>query len=116
MANIATAERRLNATAHIEIEAEFMAVATIEDLREADRNASEKAIYTGHGLCAKCRWMSCCLSCDREKAWNYACRMTLWATADEGLKPKAKPKARPNAMTRREAGQRPDASAWGWAS
>ena len=36
-----------------------------------------------------------CEACDEEKAWDFACRSTLWHTADEALRPKTKPRGRP---------------------
>ena len=95
MQRIAEAPERLEAEAYRALEAEFIAVAKPEDLRSEDRESYEAVRGTGVGLCARCRWMSGCQSCDEEKAWGFACRSTLWHTAPEDLRPKARPRGRP---------------------
>ena len=92
---IAEAPDRLKPEAYVSIEEEFIAVAKPEDLREQDREIYEKVRGTGLGVCARCRWQSGCHSCDEVKAWGYACRLTLWNTASEELRPKTKPRGRP---------------------
>ena len=95
MQRIAEAPERLETEAYRALEAEFIAVAKPEDLRSEDRESYEAVRGTGVGLCARCRWMSGCQSCDEEKAWGFACRSTLWHTAHEDLRPKARPRGRP---------------------
>ena len=95
MQRIAEAPARLETEAYRALEDEFIAVAKPEDLRPEDRNIYEAVRGTGVGLCARCRWMSGCQSCDEDKAWGFACRSTLWHTADEAVRPSAKPKGRP---------------------
>ena len=77
------------------LEEEFIQVAKPEDLRQEDRDIYEAVRGTGLGICGRCRWRAGCQSCDEVKAWGYACRSTLWHTAHEGVRPKAKPKGRP---------------------
>ena len=95
MQRIAEAPERLETEAYRALEAEFIAVAKPEDLRSEDREIYEAVRGTGLGLCARCKWMSGCHSCDEDKAWGYACRSTLWHTAHEDLRPKARPRGRP---------------------
>ena len=70
-------------------------MAAPEDLRAQDREAYEAVRIGGLGVCARCRWVSGCHACDEVKAWGFYCRSTLWNTADEAVRPKAKPKGRP---------------------
>ena len=95
MQRIAEAPARLETEAYRALEDEFIAVAKPEDLRPEDRKIYEAVRGTGLGLCARCRWMTGCQSCDEDKAWGFACRSTLWHTADEAVRPMAKPKGRP---------------------
>ena len=95
MARIAEAPARLEVEAYVQLEAEFIAVAKPEDLREEDRELYEAVRGSGLGICARCRWLSGCQSCDEVKAWGFACRSTLWHTASEAVRPKAKPRGRP---------------------
>ena len=92
---IAEAPARLESKAYEALEKEFIAVAKPEDLREIDRKKYEAVRASGLGLCSRCKWKSGCDSCDEEKAWGFYCRSTLWHTANEALRPKAKPKGRP---------------------
>ena len=92
---IAEAPARLERKAYLDLEDEFIAVAKPEDLREIDRTKYETVRASGLGLCSRCRWRSGCDSCDEEKAWAFACRSTLWNTAHEAVRPKAKPRGRP---------------------
>ena len=92
---IAEAPATLSEGAWRALEQEFIAAAQPEDLRKEDRDAYELVRDTGLGLCGRCRWMSGCDRCDEVKAWDFACRSTLWHTAHEALRPKAKPKGRP---------------------
>ena len=94
---IAEAPVRLEPAAYVALEEEFIAVATVEDLRLQDREKYEEVRGSPLGVCARCRWLSGCQSCDEAKAWAWACRMTLWHTASEALRPKAKPRGRPKA-------------------
>ena len=75
------------------LEEEFIRVAKLEDLRPEDRNLYHSC--TRAGVCARCKWMTGCDSCDEEKAWGFACRSTLWHTADAALRPMRKPRGRP---------------------
>ena len=93
---IAEAPARLEKNAYLALEDEFIAVATLEDLRLEDKVFYEKVRSQNHGICARCRWETGCLSCDEAKAWGYACRSTLWHTAHEDLRPQTKPRGRPN--------------------
>ena len=95
MQRIAEAPARLGIPAYRALEDEFRAVAKPEELRSQDREIWEKVRGTGFGLCGRCHWMSGCEACDEEKAWDFACRSTLWNTADEALRPMAKPRGRP---------------------
>ena len=95
MQRIAEAPARLETKAYEVLEDEFIAVAKPEDLRQEDRDMYEAVRGTGLGLCGRCRWRSGCQSCDEVKAWAFACRSTLWHTAHEAVRPKAKPKGRP---------------------
>ena len=45
----------------------------------------------GMNICGKCRWSHGCLSCNMEKAWDWALRVDLSVA---GPKPKAKAKAK----------------------
>ena len=92
---IAEAPARLERAAYLRLEEEFIAVAKVEDLRAEDRVQYEMVRGEGLGVCARCRWVSGCQSCDERKAWGFACRSTLWHSADEALRPKAKPRGRP---------------------
>ena len=92
---MAEAPKRLQREAYMQLEAEFTAVAKPEDLREQDRLNYEEVKGSVLGVCARCRWVSGCPSCDEAKAWSWACRQTLWHTANEAVRPKAKPKGRP---------------------
>ena len=96
-AKLTAGSMRLEPQAYNEIENEFIAVASIEDLRPEDRAQYELVRMNGMGLCARCRWTSGCMSCDPDKAWGYACRNTLWHWASEAVRPKAKPRGRPKA-------------------
>ena len=89
------APARLEVAAYQTLEDEFIAVAKLEDLREQDRKLYEAVRSSGVGVCSRCRWQSGCHSCDEEKAWGFACRSTLWNTASEAVRPKAKPRGRP---------------------
>ena len=95
MLRIAEAPTRIDKMAWEELEDEFMVVAKPEDLRAEDLEVYEAVKLTGAGICSRCRWMSGCQSCDDAKAWGHACRTTLWHTANEALRPKARPKGRP---------------------
>ena len=92
---IAEAPARLDPKTYEALEDAFIAVAKPEDLRKQDREAYEAVRGVGLGVCARCRWLSGCQSCDEAKAWSFACRSTLWHTACEALRPKAKPRGRP---------------------
>ena len=81
--------------AYVALEDEFIAVAKPEDLREEDREFYENVRKLGLGVCGRCRWVTGCHVCDEAKAWGYACRSTLWHTAHEAVRPKAKPRGRP---------------------
>ena len=81
------------------LEDEFIAVAKPEDLRLEDRKIYEAVKGCGPGICSRCKWMSGCHSCDEGKAWDFACRSTLWHTVGEAVRPKAKPKGRPKKST-----------------
>ena len=89
------APARLELEAYRALEDEFIAVAKPEDLREEDREIYENVRDKGLGVCARCRWLSGCQDCDEVKAWSFVCRTTLWNTAHEAVRPKAKPKGRP---------------------
>ena len=95
MQRIAEAPARLETEAYRALEDEFIAVAKPEDLRPEDREVYEAVRGSGLGICSRCRWMSGCQSCDEVKAWELAYRSTLWHTAHEDLRPKARPKGRP---------------------
>ena len=95
MRRIAEAPARLEEEAYRMLEEEFVEAAKPEDLRPEDRAVYEVVRDTGVGLCSRCRWRSGCDSCDEVKAWGFACRSTLWHTAHEAVRPKAKPKGRP---------------------
>ena len=95
MQRIAEAPARLETKGYEVLEDEFIAVAKPEDLRQEDRDIYEAVRGTGLGLCGRCRWRSGCQSCDEVKAWAFACRSTLWHTAHEAVRPKAKPRGRP---------------------
>ena len=92
---IAEAPTRLETEAYRALEDEFIVVAKPEDLREQDRKIYEAVKGVGLGVCPRCRFLYGCQSCDEEKAWGFACRSTLWHTASEGVRPKAKPRGRP---------------------
>ena len=92
---LAEAPARLEPEAYVTLEHQFIAVARLEDLREEDRKAYEAVRDTGLGVCSRCRWYAGCHSCDEAKAWGYYCRSTLWHTASEVVRPKAKPRGRP---------------------
>ena len=92
---IAEAPERLEVEAYRLLEDEFIAVAKPEDLRDEDRELYEAVRGVGLGVCARCKWLSGCPSCDEGKAWGFACRSTLWNTASEAVRPKAKPRGRP---------------------
>ena len=92
---LAEAPVRLERQAYLQLEEEFVAVAKPEDLRPEDRLAYEAVKGSVLRVCARCRWVSGCQSCDEDKAWSWACRQTLWHTAHEAVRPKAKPKGRP---------------------
>ena len=92
---IAEAPARLEVEAYVALEEEFVAVAKPEDLRQEDREAYEEVRGVGVGVCGRCKWRYGCASCDEGKAWGYACRSTLWHTAHEAVRPKAKPRGRP---------------------
>ncbi len=94
---IVEAPVRLEPAAYVALEEEFIAVAKSEDLRVQDRERYEEVRGSPLGVCARCRWLSGCQSCDEAKAWAWACRMTLWHTAGEAVRPKAKPRGRPKA-------------------
>ena len=93
MQRIAEAPARLGTAAYIALEDEFIRVAELEDLRPEDRNLYHSC--TRVGLCNRCNWKFGCDHCDEEKAWGSACRLTLWHTADEALRPMRKPRGRP---------------------
>ena len=95
MHKIAEAPAMLAEEEYRSLENEFIAVAKPEDLRTEDKEAWESVRYAGLGLCSRCRWLSGCDRCDEGKAWDFACRSTLWHTAHEAVRPKAKPKGRP---------------------
>ena len=92
---LASGTERLEVQAYVEAEVEFMAVAKVEDLRPEDRAQFEKVKAEGVGICSRCRWISGCASCDEDKAWDFACRNTLWAAAAEAVRPGRKPRGRP---------------------
>ena len=92
---LAEAPARLEKAAYVALEEEFIAVAKLEDLRDEDRAAYEKVRDLNAGICPRCQWQWGCLSCDEAKAWAYYCRSTLWHTAHEAVRPKAKPRGRP---------------------
>ena len=92
---IAEAHVRLQKERYVALEEEFINVAKPQDLRLQDRALFEAVRGFNIGVCARCRYKSGCPSCDEKKAWSYACRSTLWHTANEDLRPKAKPKGRP---------------------
>ena len=92
---LADAPERVQKKAYEALEDEFMAVAKPEDLRQVDREKYEKVRGTYRFVCGRCRWVDGCDLCDEDKAWRYACRSTLWHSADAALRPKAKPKGRP---------------------
>ena len=92
---VAEAPARLEIEEYRVLEDEFVALAKPEDLRPEDRKIYEAVRGCGPGLCGRCHYMSGCPSCDEDKAWDYACRSTLWHTVDEAMRPKAKPKGRP---------------------
>ena len=96
-ARLAAEPTRLAAKTYIEVEDEFIAVASVEDLRPQDRAKYEKVRNEGLGICARCRWQYGCQDCDEAKAWGWACRQTLWHEASVAVRPKAKPKGRPKA-------------------
>ena len=92
---LAAAPLRLDKKAYVDLEDEFIAVATLEDLRPQDRKQYEFVRATGAGVCGRCRWSTGCDQCDSDHAWSFLCRTTLWHTADEAVRPKAKPRGRP---------------------
>jgi len=92
---VAEAPARLEKEAYLALEDEFIAVAKLEDLRSEDRKFYEGVRAVNVGVCSRCRWVSGCHSCDEVKAWGFACRSTLWNTAHEAVRPKAKPRGRP---------------------
>ena len=92
---VAEGNARMEVSAYVALEDEFIAVAKPEDLRLEDREAYDIVRCEGLGVCARCRWLSGCQSCDERKAWDYACRSTLWNEAHEAVRPKAKPRGRP---------------------
>ena len=92
---ISEAPARLEVEAYVQLEDEFIAVAKPEDLRKEDREMYENVRDEGLSVCGRCRWRSGCQDCDEVKAWSCACRTTLWNTAHEAVRPKAKPKGRP---------------------
>ena len=95
MQRVAEASARMDTEAWRALEEEFVAVSKPHHLRLEDREMCEAVRTTGEGFCARCRWMSGCVACDEDKAWRFACRSTLWHTADEDLRPKTKPRGRP---------------------
>ena len=95
MQRISEAHARLDRKAYVTLEDEFVRVAKAEDLRPEDRAMYERLRGTGPGVCPRCRWVNGCEDCDEEKAWGFACRATLWHTADEALRPVKKPRGRP---------------------
>ena len=95
MQRISEAHARLDRKAYVTLEDEFVRVAKAEDLRPEDRAIYERLRGTGPGVCPRCRWVNGCEDCDEEKAWGFACRATLWHTADEALRPARKPRGRP---------------------
>ena len=95
MQRIAEAPARLDKVAFQALEDEFIAVAKPEDLRPEDILVYEAVRVTGLGICSRCRWFFGCQSCDEAKAWGFACRSTLWQTANEAVRPKARPKGWP---------------------
>ena len=101
---LASGTERLEVQAYVEAEVEFMAVAKAEDLRPEDRAQFEKVKAEGVGICSRCRFRSGCASCDEEKAWEFACRNTLWAAAAEAVRPARKPRGRPKGMSKGKGG------------
>ena len=92
---IAEAPMRLDKKAHIAHEDNFIAVATIEDLRKVDKEQCLRVKEDGLGTCGRCKYFEGCDRCHEGKAWSYACRATLWHTAAEAKRPAAKPRGRP---------------------
>ena len=92
---VAEVQERLSIPEYRAIEAEFEAMATVEDLREPYRSNYEEVKMTGAGGCGRCSWTYGCDSCDEAKAWSYACRATLYEATDEKVRPNAKPKGWP---------------------
>ena len=95
MQRIAEAPARLDKMAWGVLEDEFIAVAKPKDLRAEDFEVYEAVRITAQGICSRCRWLTGCQSCDEAMAWGSACRSTLWHTANEAVRPKARPKGRP---------------------
>ena len=89
------ASARMEKEAYRALEDEFIAVAKPEDLRKEDREMYENVRDEGLSVRGRCRWRFGCEECDEVKAWSFACRTTLWNTAHEAVRPKAKPKGRP---------------------
>ena len=103
MKAIAEAPARLEVETYRRLEQEFVAVAKPEDLRDEDRAVYDQVRAKPYGVCGRCRYGGGCQSCDEDKAWDFACRMTLWHTASEVLRPKAKPRGRPKAKPKAAA-------------
>ena len=97
MRQIAASDHRLSPQEYEGLEDAFTAVARLEDLRAEDRAAYEKVKATGAGICARCRWSEGCDRCDEYKAWNFACRRTLWENSAEDVRLARKPRGRPKA-------------------
>ena len=89
------ASARMEKEAYRALEDEFSAVAKPEDLRKEDTEMYENVRDEGLSVCGRCRWRFGCEECDEVKAWSFACRATLWNTACEAVRTKAKPKGRP---------------------
>ena len=95
MQRIEATPHRLAVDAYRALEDAFIQVAVLEDLRDEDREAFGFVSAKPFGLCGRCAWRSGCDRCDEAKAWSYACRMTLWHSTNEALRPRAKPRGRP---------------------
>ena len=93
---VAEPEAKLSVEAYRALEDEFLKVAQPDDLRREDFEAYEKVTSVNWSLCARCKWVSGCDRCDEDKAWSFACRSTLWHSANEAQRPAAKPKGTPN--------------------
>ena len=71
----------------------------ISQLSERLQAHVSKVRLEGMGVCSKCRWVSGCLACDKDKAWRWAVRQELGM-----VQAKAKAKAKGEHMPKVKGG------------